>query len=74
MAIQVITQTDTTYLLDETPLADAPEVLLGPLFFPVTIFELLKLLLDLLMGSFSFPWDSLPSVSVLLRVFPYMQT
>lgn len=46
------------------PLADAPEVLPCSVeFFPVIIFKLPKLPLDLLMGLFSFPSEDLPSVS-----------
>lgn len=46
------------------PLADAPEVLPCSVeFFPVIMFKLPKLPLDLLMGLFSFPSKDFPSAS-----------
>lgn len=53
------------YLLEYTPFADAFP---GSLFFPVTIFKLPKLPLDLLMGNFSFPSDALLFTSTLPEV------
>jgi len=52
------------YLCD-TPLADAPDVLHSSLLlFPVIIFKLPKLPLDLLIGLFSLPSDDFPSTSM----------